>query len=378
MYQPKDVDVYNRQLKVQRLSIPFKITHNATPASKTLTNDDAQILSLQTQGLSQVPNPNASSSPSGTVALASAANYGILAATAITTVNPSTITGSLAESPGSTVTGTFTVSGTTDLANSNALQAKNDAQAAYNTYAAMSTTVIPSALDGQTLTAGAYSFSSGAATLAASGNGTLTLSGSATDVFVIKTASTLGTGAGGIPTITLTGGALAANVFWIVGSSATINIGVTSAGAVFHGTIIAVTSITATQTSPIDGRLLALGGAVTLSDHAVITVPSGGAVPSLFDLAVSDSTGAFNLVVNVAPGEVGGVPLLYNGDRVLKIVCAQIFSRLTSAEYYCYHNVILPDLDSTKTQMYFNCPSGVNLSTTDIDACLCVEYITFI
>lgn len=376
MYQPKDTEVYTRQLKVQRLVIPFVITANATPSSKTLTNDDPQILSLQTQGISQIPNPNAPSSPAGTVALASAANYGILAATAITTVNPSTITGSLAESPGSTVTGTFTVSGSTDLANSNSLQAKNDAQTAYNTYAAMSTTVIPSALDGQTLTAGAYSFTSGAATLAASGNGTLTLNGSATDVFVIKTASTLSTGAGGIPTITLTGGAVAANVFWLVGSSATINIGVTSAGATFHGTIIAVTSITATQTSPIDGRLLALGGSVTLSDHAAITIP-GGSVPSLFDLAVSDSTGKFNLMVNIAPGEVGTYPLLYNGDRYVKFVSASVLSRTGGGGYLCYHNVILPDFDPTLTKLYLNCSSGVNFSTTSLDACLHVEYIAY-
>ena len=119
--------------------------------------------------------------------------------------------------------------------------------------------------------------------MAESGNGTLTFSGSATDVFVIKTASTLRTGAGGIPTIAFTGGALAKNLYWAVGSSATLNIGVTAAGAVFSGTILASASITVSQTSTINGRLIAgmgASGALTLSNVATINTPAPFPGPS--------------------------------------------------------------------------------------------------
>lgn len=209
--------------------------------------------------------------------LLNAASYGILANSAITNTGSSIITGDLGISPGSSVTGfpPGTVSGTQHIADASAANAHTDALALYTALAAHAGYVtIPSALDGQVLSAGYYEFSSGAATLAGSGDGTLTLNGSATDLFVIKTVSTLGTGAGGIPTITLTGGAKANNVYWLVGSSATINIGVTAAGATFRGSILASASVTATQAGNVDGRLIALGAAVTLSAANAVTVPS--------------------------------------------------------------------------------------------------------
>ena len=208
--------------------------------------------------------------------LGTARTYGILAASAITNTGSSVITGDLGLYAGTSVTGfpPGTVSGVQNIANAAAQQAQLDALAAYNYLVAQPTTVIASALDGQVLSAGAYSFASGAATLAGSGDGTLTLNGSATDIFIIKTATTLGTGAGGIPTITLTGGALSKNVYWAVGSSATINIGVTAAGATFVGTIIASASVTATQAGNVDGRLIALNAAATLSAANAVTVPA--------------------------------------------------------------------------------------------------------
>lgn len=146
--------------------------------------------------------------------LGTASTYAILAASAITNTGASVINGDVGIFPGSAITaGGWTVNGTVHQTDAAAMQAQVDALAAYNYLIAQSTTVIPSALDGQVLSAGAYSFTSGAATLADSGNGTLTLNGSATDIFIIKTATTLGTGAGGIPTITLTGGALSKNVY---------------------------------------------------------------------------------------------------------------------------------------------------------------------
>lgn len=228
------------------------------------------------------PNPSTitgSAPPPGSPALGLMATYGAFANSAITnSVGTSIINGDMGESPGSTVTGAITVTGATNLGNGAASAARTNAIAAYTDLSTRSSTTIPSALDGQTLTAGVYSFASGAATLAESGNGTLTFNGSSTDVFVIVTASTLRTGAGGIPTIALTGGALARNVYWAVGSSATLNIGVTAAGATFSGTVLASASITVSQTSTINGRLIAgmgASGALTLSNVATINVPAG-------------------------------------------------------------------------------------------------------
>ena len=223
---------------------------------------------------------NASSSGTYSVAantptnlLNTASSYSILGASAVTSTGATALTGNLGVSPGTAITGfpPGTYTGVRNAGNAAAATAQNDALVAYTTLAAHSSTTIPSVLDGQTLTAGYYSFSSGAATLAASGPGTLTLSGSSSDVFVIKTATTLTTGAGGTPTITLTGGALAKNVYWIVGSSATINSGFTG---VFNGNIVAQASITDTLGGTVNGSLIALTGAVTLSAAANV-VASG-------------------------------------------------------------------------------------------------------
>lgn len=54
MYQPKDSQVYSRQLKVQRLSIPFTVTHNATPASKTSTVDEPGLLFFNFAGITGI------------------------------------------------------------------------------------------------------------------------------------------------------------------------------------------------------------------------------------------------------------------------------------------------------------------------------------
>ena len=207
--------------------------------------------------------------------LGTAGSYAILGASAVSNTGSSVVTGNLGISPGTSVTGfpPGVISGREDIANPLSARAQSDARAAYLAMQAQTATGISSILDGQTLTPGTYVATSGTAgtfALATSAPGTLTLNGAG--VYVFQTSTTLTTGAGGIPTITLTGGATAANVYWVVGSSATINSG--SAGT-FQGTIIALTSVTDTLGGTVNGRLIALNGAVTLSAATTSSLSAG-------------------------------------------------------------------------------------------------------
>lgn len=57
-YQAKDEKVLSRQLKVQEIAIPLFVLHNATPASKTVSNDEPSLLFINTQGISQITLAN--------------------------------------------------------------------------------------------------------------------------------------------------------------------------------------------------------------------------------------------------------------------------------------------------------------------------------
>ena len=85
-------------------------------------------------------------------------------------------------------------------------------------------------------------------------------------MFVFVTTDTLTIA--GSSQVVLTGSAQACNVFWRIGSSATLG-----TGSSFVGTVIADASITAAANSDVDGRLIARNGSVTL-DTASITVPT--------------------------------------------------------------------------------------------------------
>lgn len=315
MYTVKHNPAYQEHnLRFERLVFNFSITGNATPANKTQQQDIPSMVFLRTQGetsaadavendfawTTPVDNSSGNSvfglllylqdneaekvydvsvsqilpasvpTPSN---LGIASTYAVLAASAITNTGSSVLTGNLGIFPNnaSSVTGfpPGTVSGALNEGNAAAANAQVVALAAYNSMAAQTATAIPAILDGQTLTPGVYKESSGTFNLAASGNGTLTLNGNGTYIF--QCSSTLVTGAGGTPTITLSGGAQAANVYWLVGSSATLNSGHTGT---FQGNVIAVTSITDTSGGTVNGSLIALNGAVTLSAATNVTVPT--------------------------------------------------------------------------------------------------------
>jgi len=244
----------------------FPVSLDANFVVDSANGNGLGIRSLKTEGIASVKMQSIQAPVGSPVAFnASLRQYAILGASAVTNTGASAISGNLGLSPGTAVTGfpPGTISGAENIANAAAASAQASALAAYNDLAGRTFTPISSTLDGQTLTPGNYSESSGTFNLAQSGAGTLTLNGAG--VYIFKAASTLTTGAGGVPTITLSGGASASNIYWVVGTSATINSG--SAGT-FQGNILAHTSITNTLGGTVNGSLIALTGAVTLSAAA--------------------------------------------------------------------------------------------------------------
>jgi len=240
-----------------------------------------RVYGVRMQQLEAAPSP-----PVGSPNLATSATFALLAASTITNTGSSVITGNLGLYAGTSVTGfpPGTVSGIQYIADGVADQAKIDATAAYNDISVRPATAISADLDGQTLTPGVYKETTGTFNLATSGNATLTLNGAG--LYIFQASSTLTTGAGGTPTILLTGGATAANVYWAVGSSATINV---SDSGVFEGTIIAHTSITIDGGSVV-GRLLANTGAVTISAATNVALPAGS-VPTPAPVAGNPAAG---------------------------------------------------------------------------------------
>jgi len=198
--------------------------------------------------------------------LLTTSTYGVLAGSTITNSGTTTINGDLGLSPGSAVTGAPVVTGATNIDNPAAVQAQTDLVTAYNQAAAFPGAVtIPTELGGTTLPPGVYSSLSGTFSIT---TGTLTLdaAGNPNAFWIFKTATTLVLGTG--TSVSLINKAQSLNVFWQVGSSATIGV-----GAVFQGTILALTSISVNTGAILTGRLLAQTGAVTLLGNT-ITTPS--------------------------------------------------------------------------------------------------------
>ena len=190
--------------------------------------------------------------------LGSAEGFTVMGASTVTNVGPTAITGDLGVSPGTAITGfppgiiVGVKHATDDAANS----AHADAGTAYAALAgkAATTTMTGTNLGGKTLAPGVYKFASSALQ-----TGTLTLDAqgdeSATFTFQVGSSFTADPNSA----VVLINGARACNVYWQVGSSATINSGVD-----FTGTIISYASVSLATGAKLDGRALALNGAVTL------------------------------------------------------------------------------------------------------------------
>ncbi len=198
--------------------------------------------------------------------LGAAESFAVLGASTVTNTGATVITGDLGVVPGTAITGfgPGIVTGGSIYSNDDvARQAHADATLAYNVLSELTftTDLTGENLGDRTLAPGIYRFSSSAQL-----TGALTLDGrgQANPLFVFQIGSTLTTAT--LASMTFINGANACDTFFRVGSSATLGVG-TQLG----GTIIAMASQTLTTGTGVDGRIIALNGAVTL-DTARVTM----------------------------------------------------------------------------------------------------------
>jgi hypothetical protein len=211
--------------------------------------------------------------PAGAIPLGAACGFGILAGSTVTNVagTATTVSGDVGVWPGAAITGfgaPASITGAFHAGDAVAMTAQGDLTTAYNNAAgAAGGAVLTADIGGQTLPPGVYKTTSAQPSLGITGNLTLDGKGDPNAVWIFQIVSTLTTAAGNSQII-LINGANSHNVFWQVGSSATL--GTTTK---FSGTIMAQASITITTGATLNGRALARTGAVTLDTNTVVVPP---------------------------------------------------------------------------------------------------------
>ena len=207
----------------------------------------------------------ASSTSQLVVPLGSTSSFAVLGGSTVTSTGATALTGDMGVSPGTAITGfpPGTLTGATHAGDATAATAMNDLTTAYNNAAGRTVGAVTIAgnIGGLTLTPGLYKSTSSLAI--SSGDLTLDAQGNANAVFIFQMASTLTTTSG--RAVILAGGAKSANIFWQVGTSATLG-----TSSVFKGTLLANQSITLTTGASLNGRALTRIGGVTLAANAVV------------------------------------------------------------------------------------------------------------
>ncbi len=251
------------------------------------------------------------------VQLGTAGSFAVLAGQGVTNTGPTTVNGNLGTSPNPSVTGAgLTVNGTIHRADAVAAQAQADTTIAYNSAAGRTpVTTVATELGNQNLKAGVYTSPTG--TFEITGTLTLDAEGDPNAVFIFQMASSLVTASRS--NVNIINAGTSCNVFWQVGSSATLG-----TFSTFRGTILALASITVTTGVTIDGRALARNGAVTLDTdtitRATCTPPATTAttVASSANPSVAGRPVTFTSTVTAAGGGTpSGSVTFFDGDTPL-------------------------------------------------------------
>jgi hypothetical protein len=241
-------------IDVSIIEVPIIDVAIIDTANKDTTGTEAANTVAETSACRQAP-----------VVLGSVANFVVLAGSTVTSTGPTSVTGDLGVSPGTAVTGfpPGTVVGAQHAGDPIAAQGVADLTIAYNDAAGRTLCAVTVAgnLGGQTLTPGLYKSTSSLAI--SSGDLTLDAQGDSTAIFIFQMASTLTTTSG--RQVILSGGAKSTNVFWQVGTSATL--GSTTA---FQGTVMADQAITLNTGATLNGRALARIAGVTLDSNTIV------------------------------------------------------------------------------------------------------------
>jgi uncharacterized repeat protein (TIGR01451 family) len=239
------------------------------------------------------------------VALGSAGTFTALAGSTVTNTGPTIVNGDVGVSAGSAVTGFppgTVVGGAIHAADGPAALAQLDLTTAYNNAAGRNVAPVTVAgdLGGLTLAPGLYKSTS---TLGITGVLRLDGGGNPNAVWIFQVASALTTASGS--QIILQGGAQAANIFWQVGSSATL--GTTS---IFNGTIMAQASVSIATGAALNGRALARTGAVSLDSNTAINPgpPTVGAPPAALSVACPLANAVAGSPYNSLIAATGGTP----------------------------------------------------------------------
>ena len=191
--------------------------------------------------------------------MGSSASFGVLANSEITSATASSISGSegsnIGIGSGTAATGVISYTGSQVLAGTSLTALVAAASALADSRGGTTT---GAELGGQTLAPGAYTNG----TFEITGNLTLNAAGVPSAVFILRSTSTLVTAVAS--TVTLAGGAQACNVFWQIGSSATLG-----ASSTMVGHVIAQSSISTGAGSVVNGQLIAVTAAVTLGGTTI-------------------------------------------------------------------------------------------------------------
>lgn len=201
------------------------------------------------------------------IPLGAACSFGMLGATpSVTNTGPSNVTGDIGVWPAASIVGfpPGTLTGTQHPGDAVAQTAQGNLTTAYNQAAgAAGGAILVADIGGLTLTPGVYKTTSSQPSLGITGNLTLDGGGDPNGVWIFQIVSTLTTATNNSHII-LINGASSHNVFWQVGSSATLG-----TNTIFQGTLMAQASITVTTSATLNGRALARTGAVSLDSNQV-------------------------------------------------------------------------------------------------------------